>query len=130
MAIMMIASGEAKAMTKASGRQIALLLLLVLTTSAAAEITGTAKERANPVPCSADGCGDCWCCLPPAIISLRIGQVAKTDDCAKDIPPAILPSLPALLSPPLYKPKFPFFVVPSFSLLPFHLSPRAPPACG
>ncbi|GBC97896.1 hypothetical protein HRbin17_00391 [bacterium HR17] len=117
-------------MAKGSGKHIALLLLLVLATFAAAEVAGVAEERGNSVPCSADGCGDCLCCMPPAVVSLKICQVAKADDSAKDIPAAVLPSLPTL-SPLLGCELDDFETLPLCTLTPsFVLSPRAPPLSG
>jgi len=115
---------------KANGKQIALMLLLVLTTFAASEITGTAEERGNSMPCGADGCGDCWCCLPPAVVSLKTFQVAKTDDRAKDIPAIELSSLPTLLFLPRCE-WGNFAPLPLCTLAPsFVPSPRAPPLLG
>ncbi|GEM_PF-2215271 len=117
-------------MPKASGKQVALLLLSVLITFAAAEIIGTAEEKKNSVPCSADGCGDCWCCLPSGVVSLGARQVVKDDGYPQDTPAATLLSLPTFLPLQIHKLGIAAYL-PNFSLvLSFVLSPRAPPIFG
>ena len=117
-------------MVKGRVKQFALLLLLMLATFAAAEVAGTAERRGNSVPCSADGCGDCWCCLPPAIVSLKTCQVAKTDDRADDLPATAMLSLTMFL--PLSVCKLSDFTNLSlYTLTPSSApSPRAPPVLG
>ncbi|MCS7265785.1 MAG: hypothetical protein NZ805_13240 [Armatimonadetes bacterium] len=114
-------------MAKENWRKIALLLLLVLTTFAAVEITGALKERAKSVPCGADGCGDCLCCMPPAVVSLKTINVTKTDEQTNDNFAVLLP-LPMLLPQQICQPNF-FANLKCFSLsLSFTFLQRAPPA--
>ncbi len=119
-----------KSVAMIGGRSTALLLVLVLTGFAAAEISGVWDKEPETAHCSDDGCGDCFCCLPNVTFTLNTCRITTGRDRFRDIPAVALSSFSMPSSSSSHQEAIVVSGACVGCVLVFSACPRSPPVCS